>query len=132
MSGAGAALQQGAVARLREVAGLNGVYSGPPLQASVPYAAADCGAESDWGHKSASGREVKLAVTLRDAGEMPTRIQALMAAAEAALQVPPASGGWQLVSFVWLRSRLVREGRGAEASWAGLIEYRARLLAPAS
>jgi hypothetical protein len=130
MISAAEALQTGAIALLQEVDGLTGVYPGPPLHASVPCAEAECGPESDWGHKSAGGREVRLAVRLRDSGELPTRIQGLMAAAESALRIPPETGEWQLVSFVWLRSRLVREGRGPDASWTGLIEYRARMLEP--
>jgi hypothetical protein len=129
MSGAGAALQAAALARLQSVAGLSGAYPGLPLQASMPYAIVEAGAEVDWSHKSGEGREARLAVGLRDQGERPDRIAARMAAAEAALAPPLAVPGWQLVSFVFLRSRLVREGRGGDSAWSGLIEYRARLLA---
>jgi hypothetical protein len=129
MSGAGAALQAAALARLQSVAGLSGAYPGPPLQASTPYAIVEAGAEAGWGHKSGEGREARLAVGLRDQGERPDRIAARMAAAEAALAAPLAVPGWQLVSFVFLRSRLVREGRGGDSAWSALIEYRARLLA---
>jgi hypothetical protein len=129
MSGAGTALQAAALARLQSVAGLSGAYPGPPLQASMPYATVEAGAEADWGHKSGDGREVRLAVALRDEGERPDRIAARMTAAEAALAAPLAVPGWQLVSLAFLRSRLAREGRGGEAGWSGLIEYKARLLA---
>jgi hypothetical protein len=132
MSGAGAALQAAALARLRAVEGLSGVYPGPPLRAAVPYAIVEAGAESDWGHKSGEGREVRLAVGLRDEGERPDRIAARMAAAEAALAAPLAVTGWQLVGLAFLRSRLAREGRGGDSGWSGLIEYRARLLAVAA
>jgi hypothetical protein len=128
MSGAGAALQTALLPRIGAIAGLSGVYPGAPLQAVVPYAMVDCGGEIDWGHKSGVGREVRVGIALRDSGERPARLQALVAEAEAALEPPLEVDGWALVSFAWLRSRIAREGRGEEARWAGLIEYRARLL----
>jgi len=128
MSGAGAALQAAAVAALEAAPGLGGVYDGPPLQAAFPHAIAECGPESDWSHKSGKGREVPLAVTVRDQGERPARLHALMAAAEAALDDIGAVEGWRLVSMRFMRSRILREPRGP---WTGVIEYRARLLAAA-
>ena len=41
---------------------LGAVYPGPPLQAAFPHAVVECGAETDWGHKSGRGRELRLAV----------------------------------------------------------------------
>jgi hypothetical protein len=128
MSGAGGALQTAALARLEGVAALNRVYPGPPLQAAIPYATVETGTEADWGHKSGEGREVRLAVGLWDEGERPDRIRSLMSAVEAALAPAPEVAGWTLVSLHFLRSRLVREGRGRESAWTALIEYRARLL----
>jgi hypothetical protein len=130
MSGAGGALQTAALARLQAVQGLSGVYPGPPLQAALPYATVEAGTESAWGHKSGDGREVRLAVGLRDQGERPERIRGLMAAVEAALGPLPEVAGWTLVSLHFLRSSLVREGRGRDSAWTALIEYRGRLLAP--
>lgn len=124
MSGAGAALQAAAAAALRTRA-LGGVYEGPPIQAAFPYAVVECGAEADWGHKSGRGRELRLAVSVRDAGERPARLHALMAEAEAA--VAALSGlieGWRLVTLTFLRSRESRD----KAGWTGLIEFRARML----
>jgi hypothetical protein len=126
---AGEALQASVVARLSNALAL-AVYDAPPARAAFPHAVVEPGAETDWGHKSGGGRELRLAVTLRDAGERPVRLRALMAAAEAALAEPPQAEGWQVVTFVWLRSRAVRDGRTpGPAEWTGLIEYRARLLA---
>jgi Protein of unknown function (DUF3168) len=129
MTGAGGALQTAAVARLETLEALNGAYPGPPLQAAVPYATVETGGEADWGHKSGGGREVRLAVGLRDEGERPDRIRTLIDCVEAALGAAPEVPGWQLVSLQFLRSRLAREGRGRESAWTALIEYRARLLA---
>lgn len=129
MSGAGEALQTAALARLATVPGLSGIYPGPPLRAAVPYATVEAGAESDWSHKSGEGREVRLAVGLRDEGERPDRIRTLIDRVETALRALLEVPGWQLVDLRFLRSRLEREGRGREPAWAALIEYRARLLA---
>ena len=126
MTGAAGALEAAAVARLRQINGL-GVYAGPPLQAAFPYAVVDSGLHSDWSHKSGAGREVRLAVTVRDKGEIPARLKTLLGTAEEALQELSLAGeGWSLVSMQFLRTRLVPEGRGA---WAGVIEFRARMLA---
>jgi hypothetical protein len=128
----GVALQAAAVAALRGIEGC-GVYDAPPLQAVFPHAVVEYGPETDWSHKSGKGREVRIAVSFRDAGERPARLHALMAQAEAALETPPQAPGWQTVSFQWLRSRSLRTAKaepgGAEAQWSGVIEYRARMLA---
>jgi hypothetical protein len=124
--GAGQALAEAAIAALGGVAGLNGIYDGPPLQGAFPYARIEAGPESDWSHKSGSGRELRLAIVIRDQGERPARLRALMLAAEnAAGEMPPDLDGWRLVNLVFLRSSLLRE---AGAAWAAAIEYRARLL----
>ncbi len=126
MSGAGAALRAAAIEALEA---LGGVYPGPPLQAAFPYLLVEAGAESDWGHKSGQGREVRLAVTVRDAGEEPDRAQALALAAETALGAPLEVEGWRVVTFVLLRLRAVATGRGNQAGWAATLDYRARMLA---
>ena len=127
MSGAGAALQAGAIEAL-EGLGLGGVYPGPPLQAPFPHATVDCGAETDWGHKSGRGREVRLAVTLRDLGERPDRLLALADLAEGAIEARLEIDGWQVVSLVLMRRRTVPSGQSGHAGWAATIDYRARML----
>lgn len=103
-----------------------GVFFPAPVQAIVPYAIVDAGLESDWSHKSSEGREVRLAVTIRDEGERPGRVQRLASEAEAAIE---AAGGatpsWSIVSMRFLRRHLVREQR---RGWTAVIEYRARML----
>lgn len=126
MTGAGAALRAAAIEAL-EALDLGGVYPGPPLQAAVPYATVECGPETDWGHKSGRGREVRLAVTLRDKGERPERAQAFADVAEAALEAGLEVEGWSLVTLVPTRRRTIAEGRGA--GWAVAIDWRARMLA---
>jgi hypothetical protein len=123
---AGAALQAVAVSALQGVADLGGVYDGQPLQAAVPYAVVESGQEADWGHKNGAGREIRLAVTIRDEGERPLRLRRLMAEAEVALSAICAVVGWQLVTMRFLSSRVAKDRQGG---WIGLVEFRARLLA---
>jgi hypothetical protein len=123
---AGAELQAAVISALDGVAGLGRVYDGPPVQAAVPYAVVEPGAEADWGHKSGAGREVRLAVTIRDEGERPARLRRLMGEAEAALAGLAAVAGWQLVTMRFLSSRVAKDRQGG---WIGLVEFRARLLA---
>jgi len=126
VTGAGQALQAAAIEALAGLPGLNGAYPGEPLQGAFPYALVEVGPELDWSHKGGKGRDVRLAAIVRDAGERPDRLQALGAAAEAALEAIGPVQGWALASFAFLRSRCVREGKGR---WAMVIEFRARMLA---
>lgn len=126
-AGAGETLAEAAMAALGRLAGLNGAYDGPPLQAVHPFAVVEAGPETDWSHKSGEGREVRLAVTIRDKGERPTRPRRLMREAEAALASIAGgdTNGWQIVTLAFFRSRLVP---GTERGWAGVLDYRARML----
>ena len=129
MSGAGEALAAAAAAALRKIAGL-GVFEAPPVQAAEPWALAEAGPETDWGHKSGTGRELRLAVRLHDKGESGARLAALVGDAEASVAAIGGVAGWQLVSLHLLRSMKLPPKRGApDGAWAGLIEFRARLLA---
>lgn len=125
---AGTALRASAIEALAALE-LGGVYPGPPLQAAFPHAIVECGPESDWGHKSGRGRELRLAVTLRDSGERPDRAQAFADVVEAAVEAGLEVEGWRLVGLALVRRRTVAEGRGAGAGWAVAIDYRARMLA---
>ena len=135
MSGAGPALQQAAIEALQSAAGIGGVYDGPPLQAAFPYAVVEFGPESDWSHKTARGREVRLALTIRDQGERPARLHRLMEEAEQAMAgLGGPLVGWRIVTSRFARSQVVREPEGRASpgrsdAWAGVIEYRARMMA---
>ncbi|HST37118.1 MAG TPA: DUF3168 domain-containing protein [Allosphingosinicella sp.] len=120
------ALAQGAAAALAAVSGLTGIHEGRPVQAAAPYALIETGPELDWSHKSGVGREVRLAITLRDRGEHSTRLRALAAEADAAIEaLTGETGGWRLVSLVYARGRLRAEANG---EWSAVSEYRARML----
>ena len=123
--GAGEALSAAAIAALRGLAELNGAYDVAPTQAVHPFATVDVGLESDWSHKSGEGREVRLAVTIRDQGERPARLRRLIRSAESTMGGAGAVQGWRIVTLHFLRSRVVRESAG----WAGIVEFRARMLA---
>lgn len=124
---AGAVLQAAAVAALGAIDGM-AAYDGAPVQAALPFALVEVGPESDWGHKSGAGRELRLAVTIRDKSERPERLRRLMDEAEAAVAgLPAALGGWRVVTLALLRTRVMAP-RAGEA-WAGVIEFRARMLA---
>lgn len=120
---AGSGLQGAIVQALSGVHELTGTYDGPPARAPFPYAVVDAGTEQDWSHKSGSGREVLVAVTLWD--DQPARLQRLADAADAAIGAASHVKDWQLVSFRFVKRRLVRDVSGP---WAAALDYRARLL----
>ena len=112
---------------LRAIAGLTGVHEAMPVQAALPYVTIEAGLESDWGHKSGAGRELRLSLVLRDGGERPDRLRALGTAAQAAIEaIDPALAGWRLVTLVLVRAMTVAEGPGR---WILTLDYRARMLA---
>ena len=121
---AGAALQAAVAAALSGEGRLTGVYDGPPARAVYPYAVVDAGSEIDWSHKSGSGREVLVALSLWD--EEPARLAELADRVETLAVEVGAVSGWQLVTMRMLRRRTVRDVAGP---WAVAIDFRARLLA---
>ena len=130
MSGAAEAVQAALVAALAGHAALadvvGGIFDGPPAQADYPYVAIGGGATGDWSHKTGRGREHRLAVTIWDDGDRPSRLHRLMAEAEDAIEgIDPVFDGHRIASLVFLRSRVIRD---ADGPWAGIVEYRARTL----
>ncbi|MBN2972938.1 DUF3168 domain-containing protein [Roseomonas aeriglobus] len=131
MSGATAAARTALATLLRAdpvlAATLNGVVEGPAVRASTPYAEIGEAVAGDWGTKDRAGRELRLAVILRDAAETSTRIGTLVTAVEAA--VPGLSRdlpGWRVASIAFLRSRIAGDGPGR---WIAAVEFRVRMLA---
>lgn len=121
---AGGQLQVAIAAALNAVADLTGVFDGPPARAAFPYVTLDASSESDWSHKSATGREVRVAITLWD--DQPVRLHGLTDVIEAAMDGVTLVAGWQLVSLRLERRKVVRDVAGP---WAAAIDYRARMLA---
>ena len=130
MSGAEAVVQAAVLAALRGLDGLNGlngVYVAPPVKATVPYAELGDLLSGDWSVKDRVGRELRLAVTVRDAGETPERAQALAGAIGTVIEeLPRDLDGWSVASVVLVRSRV---SGGPPGRWAALVEYRVRVLA---
>lgn len=121
---AGGAVQAQLAASLGTLAELTGVFDGPPPRATFPYAAIDASLERDWSHKSGSGREVMIAVTVWD--DEPARLQALADEVEAKAGAIGGTSEWHLVSLVLVRRRTIRDVAGP---WATAVDFRARLLA---
>ena len=122
-----AVVQAALLAALKGLAGLNGVFEGPPVKAAPPYAEIGETLSGDWSVKDRDGRELRLAVTIRDAAETPARVQALAGAAGAAIEALPRDlGGWRIASLMFVRMRLLRPAPGR---WSAVIEYRVRMLA---
>jgi hypothetical protein len=123
---AGGALQSAIATALANVQELSGVFDGPPARASYPYVALDASTETDWGHKSADGREVLVAITVWD--DEPVRLQTLADQVESNLAELSELDGWELVTIRLVRRRVIRDVAGP---WAAAIDYRARMLATA-
>lgn len=110
---------------------LNGVFEGPPVQATAPYAELGELLATDWGAKALAGAELRPAIIIRDQAEGPARLHALAAAADAVMAAIPAAlgtpgmGAWQIASAALLRSRIIRDGPGA---WVAIVEHRVRIL----
>lgn len=124
---AASVVQAAVLSALRGIAGLNGVYAGPPLKATPPYAELGELLGADWSVKDRAGRELRLLVTVRDAGEGAARAQALADAVGAAVEALPRDlVGWRVASVVLLRART---GGGPAGRWSASVEYRVRVLA---
>ncbi len=109
---------------------LNGVFEGPAVQATAPYAELGELLATDWGAKALAGIELRPAIIIRDRAEGPARLHALAAAADAVMAAIPAAlgtpegGAWQIASLALLRSRIIRDGPGA---WVAIVEHRVRI-----
>ncbi|WP_242183882.1 DUF3168 domain-containing protein [Sphingomonas sp. CARO-RG-8B-R24-01] len=119
-------LQAAALAALRAVAGLNGVFLGPPVRATAPFAELGDLIAIDWSTKDLAGREIRLMVTLRDAAEGPGRIETLAAGVVAAIEaIPRDLPGWRLASVVLARLRITG---GSPGQWSASVDYRIRMM----
>ena len=130
MSDAVVAIQTAAIAAIEAhpglAAALNGVFDGVPPLSLYPYVAVGDGLVSDWSTKTGAGREYRLALTVWDDGEEATRLHTLMGQIEEALGgMSRDLPGWRVASNVFVRSLVSRDPDGP---WAGLVEYRLRVL----
>jgi hypothetical protein len=103
-------------------AGSNGVFQGLAVRASTPYLELGELLSVDWSVKDRTGREVRLTVTVRDAGDTPARLHALADAAGAAIEALQRDlPGWRIAGVLFVRRRSLR---GPPGSWAATIDYR--------
>jgi Protein of unknown function (DUF3168) len=106
---------------------ISGIFDGPPPRAVFPYVSLGDALVSEWGTKTEIGREIRLPLTLWESGDDPSRISDLIGHLEDAVAAMPRDlPGWHIASLAFLRSMIVRDPVGP---WAGLVEYRVRLLA---
>lgn len=125
-----AVLQAAVLRALRDdailAAGANGVFEGPTTRASTPYVELGELISVDWSVKDRTGRELRLSVTVRDAGETLARAQLLAGAAGAAIEALPRDlPGWRVAGLVFVR---MRSSRGPPGTWAAFVEYRVRMM----
>jgi Protein of unknown function (DUF3168) len=107
--------------------GIAPVYEGAPPRAAFPYIMISDSPVSDWSTKTERGREIRLALTIWDDGEVGESLRTLMIAVEAAMDAFPRNlPGWRVASLVFLRSLISREP-GAPS--VALIEHRVRMIA---
>lgn len=124
--GAAAALAIAVVEALKRVPGLSGVSDGVPIQAADAHAVAEMGPQTDWGHKSGEGAEIRFAVLIRCGGEQPDRARRLTdQARQVVAEIGPECGTWRLATLTMVRSRTTRT---PGPSWTGAVEFRARML----
>jgi hypothetical protein len=107
--------------------GLNGLFDGAPARASAPYGVVGECLGADWGAKDVEGCELRLSISLHDAGETTGRLAALMARIDPAVRgVQGAVDGWRIVTARLLRSRVARATGRGEPGWRAVIDYRIR------
>ena len=130
MTSAMIAVQEAVANALRNsvpvMAGVSGIYDGPPVRASFPYVSISDGSGSDWSTKTAPGREIRVALTVWDDGEEPARLHGLMHHVEDAVAgIERDLDGWRVASVAFVRAMVVRDPAGP---WAGLVEHRVRVM----
>jgi hypothetical protein len=106
---------------------LNSVTEEAPPRASPPWLGIAASASADWSVKDAPGREVRVALELHMRGDDPATGASLVQAVEDRIAaLPKAQEGFEVVSTVFLRSRVEQRPGNLRAA---LLEYRIRLLA---
>ena len=106
---------------------VNRIHDGEPDKATPPTMMVGECLGTDWAVKDKPGRELRIAITIEDDIETPTRISGIMPVTDAAVQrLTGTVAGWQVGSLRMVRSRLLRTNAGR---WNALMDYRIRVLA---
>ncbi len=80
--------------------GIAPVYDGAPPRAAFPYIMISDSPVTDWSTKTERGREIRLALTIWDDGEIAENLRMLMIAVEAAMDGYPRDlPGWRVASL---------------------------------
>ena len=118
------AVQRLVVAALGGVAGVTGVFDGPPVDAAPPYLVVGPDLVTDWSTKTEVGHEHRFAVSVWHAGPGAARAKALMGSVEAALRgLAGSRDGHVLVSARLVRTLVLTDAEG----WTqGIVEFRVR------
>ncbi|WP_311770370.1 tail completion protein gp17 [Sphingomonas endophytica] len=121
-----AVMRAAVLARLRDRVAVTRVFESAAEKGTVPFLTLREWSESDWGTKDRAGRELRIGVAVRDAGESGARAAALAADAEAALLSLPGLPGWRVVTAVPVRNALLSE---SAERWSALVDVRVRIMA---
>jgi hypothetical protein len=105
--------------------GLNGLFDGEPVRASLPYGVVGECIGADWGGKDVAGREVRLTIGLHDGSETPGRLAGMIARIDPVLAGVAVREGWRIVTARLVRSRVARAGRQG-GGWTAVVDYRVR------
>jgi hypothetical protein len=105
---------------------LNAVVEEAPNRTALPWLALTTSASADWSTKTATGREVRVALELHCRGDRPELAAALVAAIERRVEtLPPTQCGFTVATIQFLRARAEQRAANTRAM---LLEYRFRLL----
>ncbi|WP_369026597.1 DUF3168 domain-containing protein [Qipengyuania sp. RANM35] len=106
---------------------VNAIEEEGPVAASPPSIAIVASASADWGSKTTTGREVRLALELVVRSDASENTAAVVARIEQRIAtLPPDQGTFRVVVTQFLRSRAERRQRSLRAV---LLEYRFNLIA---
>ncbi len=107
---------------------VNRVFDGGQGQASAPFVQLTECLGAEWGGKGLEGREVRVALALRDLGESSARIAEMVGRVDAVVRAVAGvtDAGWRIVTVRFLRSRIERAS--AAQGWQGVVDYRVRVV----
>jgi hypothetical protein len=106
---------------------LNAVTEEAPARTSPPWLGLAASAAADWSVKGAAGREIRVALEYHYRGDDPAAgLSVAQAIEDRVASLPRAQPGFEIVSIVFLRSRVEQRPGNLRAA---LVEYRFRLLA---
>ena len=107
-------------------ASLNAFAEEGPSASPAPALSVVASASSDWSTKTATGREVRIALELLDRSDAPENTAAIVARIEQRIAtLSPVQAGFRVVVTRFLRSRAERRAREMRAV---LLEYSFKLL----